>query len=298
MTEPKHDILKDHLQRWKLENANTYDAFEKMMNEQSDTGYQQIMFTATSIFPKYQKLIEEKIQSKDSDDISNIEDFLAKEQLGKKFLEQINLNNDLVSLPAMLAWLYFGRSFENMVERGEELLENSQTKRFQKFAISKVIKLITKQSLKLGLRTEQDWVEYRNIKTAIKDNSVVDWALSEEGPMSKDEEKKTPIKKKDKITFDEMISLSDDDKSKLIFKINEYLQSDVKGKRVAFMIIALWQLGYLLQVTTDRELFNCIREKFKAGIGTDESIYRYLKDATAKQYQSEIDNLKTYFQLK
>ena len=53
--------------------------------------------------------------------------------------------------------------------------------------------------------------------------------------------------KKDKITFEEMTSLSDEEKPELFIKINEYLRSGIKGKRVAFMIIALWQLGYLLK---------------------------------------------------
>ena len=194
----------------------------------------------------------------------------------------------------MLAWLYFGRSFENIVKRGEYLLNNSQTSRFYKSVISKTIKLIIGQSKKLALRTEQNWIEYQNLQTAINDNSVLEWALSEEKQSRKIQERE----KKDKITFEEMTSLSDEEKPELFIKINEYLRSGIKGKRVAFMIIALWQLGYLLKITTDRELFNIIREKFKADIGTDESIYRYLKDATTKQYQSEIDNFKTYFQLK
>lgn len=39
MTEQKHDILKEHLNRWMIANTDAYDAFEKMMNEQSNKGY-------------------------------------------------------------------------------------------------------------------------------------------------------------------------------------------------------------------------------------------------------------------
>lgn len=297
MKEQKQDILKTHLKKWVLENADTYDAFEKMMNEQSTEGYQQIMLTAISYFPKYQKLIEKKIHSKDSDDFSNIENFLTEEQIGDKFLKQLHLNDDKANLLAMLSWLYFGRSFENMVERGEELLENSQTNRFYKSLISNTIKLLIKKSKELGLRTEQDWIDYRSLQAAIKDEAVLDWALSEETTLSKKAELKTLQKKSSDISLDEMILLSDEEKNKLLLKIKEYLETGAIGKRIALMILALRQLGYLPATTTNRQLFSAIKDAFNIYIGSDKSIYQYLDDATAKQFQSEIDILKNYFRI-
>lgn len=297
MAQLKHDILKEYLQKWMVENADTYDAFEKMMNEQSDEGYQKILFVATSIFPKYKKIIEKKMHSKNSDDISDIEDLFSEEQIGNKFLEQLHLNDDEISLPIVLSWLYFGRSFENMVERGEELLESSQTKRFYKSLISKTIKLLIKKSKELGLRTEQDWIDYRNLQAAIKDDIILDWALSEETTMSKKPESKTLQKKNNDIPLDEMILLSDEKKNKLLFKIREYLETGAIGKRIALMILALRQLGYLPATTTNRQLFTAIKNAFGIYIGSDKSIYQYLDETTAKQFQSEIDTLKNFFQI-
>lgn len=297
MAQLKHDILKEYLQKWMVENADTYDAFEKMMNEQSDEGYQKILFVATSIFPKYKKIIEKKMHSKNSDDISDIEDLFSEEQIGNKFLEQLHLNDDEISLPIVLSWLYFGRSFENMVERGEELLESSQTKRFYKSLISKTIKLLIKKSKELGLRTEQDWIDYRNLQAAIKDDIILDWALSEETTMSKNPESKTLQKKNNDIPLDEMILLSDEKKNKLLFKIREYLETGAIGKRIALMILALRQLGYLPATTTNRQLFTAIKNAFGIYIGSDKSIYQYLDETTAKQFQSEIDTLKNFFQI-
>lgn len=297
MTETKHDFLKEHLQKWVFDNTDTYDVFEKMMNEQSDEGYQKILLVATSVFPKYKKIIEKKIHSKNSDDISNIEDLLAREQIGNKFLEQLHLNDDKISLPAVLSWLYFGRSFENMVERGEELLKNSKTKRFYKSLISKTIKLLIKKSKELGLRTEQDWIDYRSLQTAIKDDAVLDWALSEETTTSKNAESKTLQKKSNDISLDEMILLSDEEKNKLLLKIKEYLETGAIGKRIALMILTLRQLGYLPATTTNRQLFTAIKDAFGVYIGSDKSIYQYLDDTTAKQFQPEIDTLKNYFQI-
>jgi len=63
------------------------------------------------------------------------------------------------------------------------------------------------------------------------------------------------------------------------------------------MILALRQLGYLPNTTSDRHLFNAIREKFGLKIGSDKGIYNYLDNRTAKDDKAEIDALKNYFTL-
>ncbi len=72
-----------------------------------------------------------------------------------------------------------------MVERGEELLNNTHSNRFYKSLISRTIKMVIKQSKKLGLRTEQDWIDYRNMQTDIKVDADLDCALSEENTIPK-----------------------------------------------------------------------------------------------------------------
>lgn len=64
MTQPKQDILRTHLKQWMLHNADTYAAFEKMMNEQNDAGYHQILLTATTLLPSYKKALKRKFTAK------------------------------------------------------------------------------------------------------------------------------------------------------------------------------------------------------------------------------------------
>lgn len=45
--------------------------------------------------------------------------------------------------------------------------------------------MVIKQSKKLGLRTEQDWIDYRNMQTDIKVDADLDCALSEENTIPK-----------------------------------------------------------------------------------------------------------------
>jgi hypothetical protein len=63
------------------------------------------------------------------------------------------------------------------------------------------------------------------------------------------------------------------------------------------MILALRQLGYLPNTTSDRHLFNAIREKFGLDIGSDKGIYAYLDHAVQKYDRPEIEALMNYFKL-
>lgn len=56
-------------------------------------------------------------------------------------------------VPAMLCWLYFGKSFERMVEHCEELRRSPDLGYFQKITMSATIQLLITRSIKLGLRT-------------------------------------------------------------------------------------------------------------------------------------------------
>lgn len=68
------------------------------------------------------------------------------------------------------------------------------------------------KSINLGLRTRQDWEEYNNFR---KVNKV--------------------------LFLKNMILLNDEKKKMLLDKIEEYINTGVKGKRIAFMILALRQ---------------------------------------------------------
>jgi hypothetical protein len=105
-------------------------------------------------------------------------------------------------------------------------------------------------------------------------------------------------KQEDKeLSLSDMIMTDDDEKQILLTKIGDYINKGVKGKKIAFMIIALRNLGYLLDISSDRQLFNAIRQEFDTDIGTDKGIYTYLDNKTAKHHQAEIDTLTNYFSL-
>lgn len=136
MGQQEYDAFRERMKQWMLDNADAYDEFEEMMNSQSDVGYQRIMGHAIALVPKYGKAISKKINSSYVGDTLDIEELFSAENLGIKLVGQFE-KNSIAS--AMICWLFFGRSFENMVERGEEIISSTGTNRFQKILIASVM---------------------------------------------------------------------------------------------------------------------------------------------------------------
>jgi len=95
------------------------------------------------------------------------------------------------------------------------------------------------------------------------------------------------------LSLKDMIMIDNDKKQLLLTKISDYIRQGTKGKKIAWMVFTLSQLGYLPNTTSDRHLFNAIRKEFGLDIGSDKGIYAYLDKTTLKYDQAETDALKT-----
>jgi hypothetical protein len=99
------------------------------------------------------------------------------------------------------------------------------------------------------------------------------------------------------LSLEDMIMINQEDREILLTRIKDYIRQGTKGKKIAWMIFALRQLGYLPNTTSNRHLFNAIRENTGMDIGSDKGIYAYPDQTTLKYEQTEIEALKNYFRL-
>ena len=182
-----------------------------------------------------------------------------------------------------------------MVERGEELSKHSKLVGIEKFFLARMIKMVVKKSIELQLRTREDWDEYYELKKIIEEGHVVAWALQA------DDDNSRPPQPLDKAehpsTLESMILLDEEKKQALLDKIKQYIHSGVKGKRIALMILALRRLGYLPDITSSRQLFVALKSHYGTCIGSDKSIYAYLDDRVAAQFDADINDLAVYFKV-
>jgi len=292
MPHPDFDTFKLRLQEWKETHSEEYDMFEEDMNSRDAIGYQKIMSLAVTLVPAYQKLINKKANQGTFDDISDIENLFIEHKLAQTIINEFENADKNSIIPAMLYWLYFGQSFERMVEKGEELRRTPYIRYLNKFVIKSTIDFLRNKSISLGLRTKADWEEHHRLMKEVDNSDILDLGI--------DVKTKTSLAKpKDnkELTLEDMIMLDEEKKKILLTKIGDYICQGIRGQKIAWMILALRQLGYLPITTSDRHLFQAIRNKFGLEIGSDKGIYNYLGETTLKYDQADIDALKNYFTL-
>ena len=292
MPQQDFDNFKHRLKDWKETHSDEYDLFEEEMNSKDGAGYQRILSLAITLVPAYKKLITQKANQGTFDDISDIENLFTENKLAQNLLYEFEGADKNSIVPAMLYWLYFGKSFERMIEKGEELRKMPGIGYIQKFFIASTIKMLRNKSISLGLRTKADWEKHHRLMKEADESGILDLEINakKEAPLSNPKNNK-------ELTLEDMIMVDDEKKGILLTKIGDYIRRGTKGKKIAWMIYALRQLGYLPNTTSDRHLFNALRQKFGLEIGSDKGIYAYLDRTTLKNDQPEIDALKNYFNL-
>lgn len=227
MAQQDFDNFKQQIKNWMDAHPEEYDCFEEEMNRKDNAGYQQILTKAFSLVPKYQKIIQKRVNQASTEDISDIETLFSENNLAESLINEFEKTSPESIVPAMLSWLYFGKSFERMVERGEEIRRNPETTFAERIVTLPVIKLVISRSVSLGLRTKADWEEHRELMKLAESDNAVDWAMDDVLA-----EKKSAGRKPDTQILSE----------ELIQPIEDFLQNHHSQRDIACLKIALEEL--------------------------------------------------------
>ena len=73
-----------------------------------------------------------------------------------------------LSAPLVLSWLYYGKSFEAMVDMVSRQAEHPKAGNAERMGCSIVVRQIIEVSIKNGFRTQEDWDKYFAMKGAIE----------------------------------------------------------------------------------------------------------------------------------
>ena len=82
-----------------------------------------------------------------------------------------------LSAPLVLSWLYYGKSFEAMVDMVSRQAGHPKAGNAERVGCSIVVRQIIEVSIKNGFRTQEDWDEYFAMKGAIEKGNIGEWAL-------------------------------------------------------------------------------------------------------------------------
>lgn len=82
-----------------------------------------------------------------------------------------------LSAPLVLSWLYYGKSFEAMVDMVSRQAGHPKAGNAERMGCSIVVRQIIEVSIKNGFRTQEDWDEHFAMKDAIEKGGIGEWAL-------------------------------------------------------------------------------------------------------------------------
>lgn len=264
MGQQEYENFKQHLREWMESHPDEYARFEDAMNSKDDSGYRKILFEAVRLVPQYKKLLRKKANEGLYDNVDEIEQVCTKHGLAEKLIREVDNANSKSTIPAMLCWLYFGPSCERMVERGEEIRRSPNIRYLEKMMIAATIKLIISHSIRLGLRTKQDWIAHREAMRLAESDKVLDWAIEDENPVS--DEKKKAGRPSTAMPLREMFSPAVTDPDALIEKLSNYLTVKHSQSDIARLKIALDKLHFLISPITIKSFRDALLEQFSPRI--------------------------------
>jgi len=217
------------IKKWKESHIEQYDLFEEYMNRKDNAGYDKIFQLATSIIPKYKSAISRKLNQGSFDDISDFNILFSENNVAEYLVSNFqNIPKNSI-IPAMLAWLYFGKSFERMVERGLEMRKKQTLSYVEKQFIVSIMKQVIEFSISSGLRIKSDWENHFQQLQLADGNNLESWLI------------------KDSITEKKNVGRKPDTQElpqNLLEKIGKYLENNKSENHLAYLKIALEELKF------------------------------------------------------
>ena len=257
MGQQEYDNFKRLIKDWLDSHPNEYADFVEEMNDKKFKGFFKVFNVATRLVPKYRQVADKRISDERNPDFEKLENILLESNLAEKIVSEFHNPNKRSIVPAMLAWLYYGRSYECMVEQGEELTKRKDIGKLYKWLVSCMVKFIIRKSISTGMRTKEDWLNFRKQQKAIEENTLIEWSIEdeEENHIEKNDdtqtEEATPEKtpktagrKADTRTLPELLIENQD---VFIEKIGARLKTKSTDTDIARLYIALVEYRFMRQ---------------------------------------------------
>ena len=142
MGQQEYDNFKRLIREWLDSHPDEYATFVEEMNDKEFKGFVKVFKVATTLVPRYKEDTRRRIGDDKISDFEELENVLLDSDLAQKIVNEFHNPNRKSIIPAMLAWLYYGRSYECMVEQGEELTKRKDISGLYKWLVSCMVKFI------------------------------------------------------------------------------------------------------------------------------------------------------------
>ena len=323
--------FKNALLKWKEMHEAEYNTFARAMRTNDASCYMRFYRSIILMMPRFRKKWKHDWDSDNIDNFDDITVLVRESSLPKGIVDLCMINNDTelpdsgqpdsildvlkkiigmkpkpklkLSLPLVMCWLYFGKSFESMVEMLDSQSRSKGADIMDKEKCSIAVKAVIKASLSGGYRTPQDWDEYFERKKAIDSGDITRWAMEDirkenlvedtgsiesmPSRVSTDavvEQKNTGRKKSEIRPLSEYLCCNNIDA--VIEIIREFIVNNNTGNGLALPYFALTQLGLFSRMVDNKEYSTGLMKQFEsiANLKSESSCRQAIGNLRKPQY--------------
>lgn len=193
MAQQDFERFKKEIKDWLDSHPKEYDTFVAEVNDKSASGLHKIYKLGCKLAPQMMR----KYKSECHGDLANenlLQSYSADSDAAKLLVEEFrNVKRNSI-VPAMLAWLYYGKCYETMVTQLETEANNPSNNFFEKKVAAIMVKLVIKSSIRNNLRTKEEWQNFYREKKSIEENRILEASIeeltSDENPIKEEEQQK------------------------------------------------------------------------------------------------------------
>lgn len=253
----KHEKFKEMVKDWLDTHREEYCAFAEEVSKRDRSGFQRIFLYAQFAAPGFAGVVMEKMSEKDPKDLDSIEKFLKDADIASTLVNEFQAQEPDSIVPAMLAWMYFGNSWEMMVAYNEEMIQDKETSFVDRIKARFVIFTTIKMSIANGHRTKEDWREFRKIQKSmgsvvpVTDSAIAEFdeeesaATADSTDAETTDEKKEPRKRGRKKVRETLDNLIPNNTDRIKGKISEFLKLRSSGNDLAILYIYLHEDSHI-----------------------------------------------------
>ena len=197
-----YEQFKEDILQWKNTHREEYNRFSRLMTNGDERQYLAICKAIFRQLPGIRREWELSWNDDSTDGLANIDMQFAENAVPGQIVELYRKQREedattppssfwgkvksffrdmsghvTLSAPLVLSWLYYGKSFEAMVDMVSRQAGHPKAGNAERMGCSIVVRQIIEVSIKNGFRTKEDWDKHFAMKGAIEKGSIGEWAL-------------------------------------------------------------------------------------------------------------------------
>lgn len=178
MAQQDFERFKQEIKEWLNSHPEEYDRFVAEVNDKSAIGLYKVFNVGMRLAPKLMHRYRTECHG-DLAEERKIQDYVADTDTAKSLVDEFHSINKGSIVPAMLAWLYYGKCYETMVNQLEAEANNPRNSFIEQKIAAIMIRVVIKSSIRNKMRTKEDWESFKREKKAIEEKNVMESCIEE-----------------------------------------------------------------------------------------------------------------------